>query len=134
MGSVTATVTTTVTVPDTAVLGMIDTAGYGIAYWAGRADIDEYKRTYTITPNEEAQFYPEYDKDFELTFDKIVDTLCEIAVGKHKVGYPREYAQDWLKDIQSENEDTRNYAGGSLDTDIMDVVIQIACFGEIVFG
>jgi len=113
-----------VDVSDDDVVDMIETAGYAIAYWCERASVDVKARTYTITPDEEARFYEQYAKDFTIGFDDIVRTLLEIAVGKHKVGYPREYAQKWLTDKD----------GGHLDTDIMDVVIQIACFGEVVFG
>lgn len=113
-----------VDVSDSDVEDMLDSAGYGIGYWCERGVIDRDKRTYTVTPDEEARFYEEYRKDFVIGFDDIVRTLLEIAVGKHKVGYPREYAQKWLVDKD----------GGHLDSDIMDVTIQIACFGEVVFG
>ena len=109
---------------------MIETAGYGIAYWAEYGEVDEKARSYMVTPNEEAQFYEEYRKDFTVGFDDIVRVLVEVAMGGHKVGYPRQYAMEWLQQVKAANK----YAGGELDTDIMDVVVQIAMFEEVIFG
>lgn len=111
------------------IIDMIDTAGYGINYWCERAVVDENKRQYVVTPDEEARQDPDYAKDFIINFDDIVRVLVEIATGQHKVGYPRKYAQAWLADVVAHGED-----GGNLDSDIMDVVIQICAFGEVIFG
>jgi hypothetical protein len=115
-------------VPDQDIEDLIDAGGYGIGYWCARAEIDEEKKTYTISPDAEAidgGFKPTY----KLTYAKLAEVLVDIAIGKYEVGFPRKYAQEWLvATIAGEGD------GGYLDSDIADVVIQIACFGEVVFG
>jgi hypothetical protein len=108
---------------------MIDTAGYGIGYWCERGVVDESKRQYVVTPDVEARQDPTMANDFVINFDDIVRVLVEVATGKHEVGYPREYAQKWLADMVARGEDR-----GNLDSTIMDCVIQICAFGEVVFG
>lgn len=51
---------------DEQILDIIDTAGYGIAYWCHRADIDENARTYTIHSEE-------LPLPVELSFDRIAE-------------------------------------------------------------
>jgi len=119
-----------VEVSDEEILDMIDTAGYGIGYWCEKAEVDVDTRRYIVTPDEEARGNDEtMNRRFIINFDDIVRVLVEIATGKHKVGYPREYAQKWLSDKNRYGED-----GGNLDSDIMDCVIQICAFDEVVFG
>jgi hypothetical protein len=112
-------------VSDEDIINMIDTAGYGIGYWAEYGEVDEKARTYMVTPS-----YDDKREDFTVGFDDIVRVLVEVAMGGHKVGYPRQYAMEWLQEVKAGNK----YAGGELDTDIMDVVIQIAIFGEVIYG
>lgn len=127
MATITAQVSVDVT--DEEVTDMIDTAGYGIGYWAERAVVDEVKRQYTVTPDEEARRDPAMAKDFIINFDDVVRVLVEFATGQHELGYPREYAQKWLADKVKHGD-----GAGNLDSTIMDCVIQQCAFGEIVFG
>lgn len=123
-------VVVSVDVSDEDILDMIDTAGYGIGYWCQRAVVDTNKRQYVLTPDAEARENDEtMAREFIINFDDIVRVLVEIAIGKHDVGYPREYAQNWFSGIIVDGTNS-----GDLDTDIMDCVIQICAFGEVVFG
>lgn len=126
---VTVNVAVKVDVSDQEILDMIDTAGYGIKYWCERGFIDNNKRQYTVTPDEEARQDPTFAKDFIINFDDIVKVLVEFATGQHKLGYPRDYAQSWLADKVKHGD-----GAGNLDSEIMDCVIQQCAFGEIVFG
>jgi hypothetical protein len=125
----TVAVNVSVDVSDEEILDMIDTAGYGIGYWAERAVVDEVKRQYTVTPDEEARQTQVMRRDFVINFDDIVKVLVEFATGSHELGYPREYAQKWLAEKLATGEDS-----GDLDSTIMDCVIQQCAFGEIIFG
>ena len=116
-------------VSDEEITDMIDTAGYGIGYWCERGVVDANTRQYTVTPDLEARQDPAMAQDFVINFDDIVRVLVEIATGKHDVGYPREYAQAWLADKVKSGVD-----GGNLDSTIMDCVIQVCAYGEVVFG
>ena len=118
-----------VEVSDEEITDMIDTAGYGIGYWCERGVVDENKRQYMVTPNVEARQDQTMANDFVINFDDIVRVLVEVATGKHDVGYPREYAQAWLAEKIKSGEDS-----GNLDSTIMDCVIQLCAFGEVVFG
>lgn len=118
-----------VDVSDEEITDMIDIAGYGIGYWCERGVVNENTRQYVVTPDEEARQDPAMSKDFIINFDDIVRVLVEIGTGKHDVGYPREYAQGWLAEKVKSGEDS-----GNLDSTIMDCVIQVCAFGEVVFG
>lgn len=126
---VTARVDVNVDVSDEEILDMLDTAGYGIGYWCERGQIDTNTRQYTVTPDWEARQSLAMYKDFVINFDDVVKVLVEIATGKHDVGYPREYAQKWLA-----TKVKGAYDSGDLDSVIMDCVIQVCAFGEVVFG
>lgn len=125
----TVVVNVSVDVTDEEILDMIYTAGYGINYWCEKAVVDENKRQYTVTPDEEARQNPVMCRDFVINFDDIVKVLVEFATGSHKLGYPREYAQSWLADKVKHGDGV-----GNLDSEIMGCVIQQCAFGEIVFG
>ena len=126
---VTVRVDVSVDVSDEDIVEMIDIAGYGIGYWCERGVVDENKRQYVVTPDVEARQDTTMANDFVINFDDIVRVLVEVATGKHDVGYPREYAQAWLAEKIKSGEDS-----GNLDSTIMDCVIQICAFGEVVFG
>jgi hypothetical protein len=106
---------------------LIEMAGFGINYWASKAVVDGEAMTYTVTESDS------HDEDKPVTktlaYADIARVLLEIASGKYEVGYPREHAQQYLTTLQAGDPDA-----GVIDSDIGDVVIQIAMFGELVYG
>lgn len=104
---------------------IIETAGYGIAYWAHTAHHDSLAETYTLT----------WDGD------DFADENPNSA-GEHKLDYP-----DIAKAVESIyngniqiNEGLLNqleeWVNGhpTMDVDLADVVIQVALFDEIIYG
>lgn len=95
---------------------IIDTCGYGIAYWCNEAVVDEDACTYKIHDAEEDKTHFLIKSDIERAYALVLD-------GKVHV-----------------NETIRGYflpdEDGDADIDAVagDVLVQVACFGQIVYG
>ena len=112
----------TYNVPDGDIEVLIEMAGYGIGYWAMSAVVDDEARTYTVTDE---------DGPYVVYYDDLARVLVEVALGEHEVGYPREYAINYLQELEGEGS---KYAAGEIDSDLADAIVQIAALGEIVYG
>lgn len=104
---------------------IIETAGYGIAYWAHTAHHDRLAETYTLTwdgsdfedsdPNSAGEHRLEYSD-----IAKAVENLYNAKV-KMNDGLLNQL-EEWVN------------GHPTMDVDLADVVIQVALFGEIIYG
>lgn len=94
---------------------LIDAAGYGIDYWCSRAVVG--KGTYDVTEDDSGEV-------FHLTHAKIRQALKDVALGKAKVNDTFQMAA--IMAVRDEEE--------AVDSELADIVIQFACFGEVVYG
>jgi hypothetical protein len=104
----------TVTLEGTDFEDIIDAAGYGINYWCNKALVDIKESTYTVTEEESGD-------EFVVTPYQIEKTWGEILDGEHSIA---NYIRDYF----------RSGDVGDIDATAGDVLIQICCFGEIVYG
>lgn len=88
---------------------IIEMAGYGISYWARRGIVDD--NIYTVVD--------EYGSKFELTYDDIVNGI-KLYVENGNEPY----------NILDGNE----IDSAEIDAEVADMIIQYACFGEIIYG
>jgi hypothetical protein len=118
-------------VTDSDVEDIIETAGYGMNYWAVRGVVDSEARTYTVTTD------PDLIDDEEpvtVTYDHLLDVAVRIAGGQYRVSEGmREYFAEWHDALKADDEESQ-WAGGFIDSDAGDVLVQIAIHGEIVYG
>ena len=118
-------------VTDEDIEDILDTAGYGMNYWAYEAHVDSEARTYTVRTD------PDLIDDEEpvtVTFDKLLETAFRIAGGQYEMNDSiRECFIDWHEALMLDDEDSQ-YAGGFIDADAGDVLVQIAINDEIVYG
>lgn len=123
--SLSRTIAFRVDLDDETISNLIDTAGYGIRYWVERAVVNDNKRVYTVFP------HPSYvdeaggrvKRQHKLTYSRIRDAIVELAMANPKVfTFP-----EWFQRELREND----IAG---DSEVGDLIIQQACFGEIIFG
>lgn len=115
MTKYTLTFTSTLNIDEQFILDIIDAAGYGIDYWAETAEIDEAAKTYTVAewdPNGPAE-----DGKYTLTFQSIVESIQALA-------------PDWDPIRRAVVEED----AGEIDSAMADIIIQQACFGEIIYG
>jgi hypothetical protein len=110
---------------------IIEQAGYGIGYWAESAEVDSDAKTYTVY-EQEAQ-----DDDnkgvYTIPFDKLHETYWRIVAGEYSMAYRvRKYFLDAALDGAANEEE--DIDAGHIDSEAADVLIQIAAFGEIVYG
>lgn len=97
------------------VINIIESGGYGIGYWARSAIIDDEAKTYTVTEHEA---YATVDaQPFVLTHDMLLDALVK-----------RAYVDSYAFNALSEKD------GGHIDSRVADEVIQMAAFGEVIYG
>ena len=115
--------TTTYTLPVEAIENIICDAGVWIGYWASNGVVDETNQTYIIT--EEEAHDGEGARDFTLTYTDIVRAMVKLAKGEVAV------RQDIREAI---NEAFINYDESDLDGEVADVIIQVACFGDVIYG
>lgn len=115
------------TLTDQNIVDMLDAAGYGIAYWASKATVNEEVRTYTVWW---------YDGDDEpayqvVTFDEITEAFNKLLENEPKLvgAWLHKYFLYAYADRPEEGIDT-----GHIDADAADVLIQVAMFKEVVFG
>jgi hypothetical protein len=123
--------TTMYKVTDSEIEDIIETAGYGMNYWAVRGVVDSEARTYTVTTD------PDLIDDEEpvtLTYDHLLEVAFRIAEGAYQMNNSiRESFGQWHDDIVADDDESQ-WAGGSIDSDAGDVLVQIAIHGEIVYG
>lgn len=92
---------------------IVDTAGYGIGYWAISGVVDDDELNYTIK-------YFDGDERKKVT---ITPSMIELAIEKILNGTVQ--CSDAIKSyIRSDD----------IDADCADVIVQVAAFGEIVYG
>jgi len=109
---------------------IIEMAGYGIAYWAVSATQDDDARTYTITESAEGNSEVHtltYDK-IEETFWKLADSWQVLSVNNTIRGYFYKAVTDGIEDGKGDID------AGHMDADAADVLMQFACFGELIYG
>lgn len=119
------TETLSITIPKTyslsikAIEDTIDTAGYGIGYWASSAVIDNKAQTYTVTDAEGD------GETYALTYQNIFEAILKLSNGE----------ADIRKDIAHECAVALlDYEEASIDSETADCIIQVACFGELIYG
>ena len=103
---------------------IIDTAGYGIGYWATTATLDRLAETYTI------EFDGEDFSDAPLNSGLVVLTYAKIANAIHKIidgGVVNDSLTQELNDTITSGE-------MDIDSEMADCIIQLAIFNEIVYG
>ena len=114
---------TTYTMPIEAIENIIADAGMMIGYWATSAVVDSDKQTYTIT--EEEAHDDEGARDFIITYTDIVEAMMKLASGEVAI----------RSDIREAiGEAFINYDESDLDGEVADVIIQVACFGDVIYG
>ena len=112
-----ATYTTTNLVED-----LVDAAGYGIT-WAEEGDLDTDAQTYTLALDEDAA--EELGKDeVVISFQAILDALAKVAQG----GIVNQEITQACQ-VALDNPDLAD-----LDAGAADCVIQVAVFGDVIFG
>lgn len=93
---------------------IIDTAGYGIGYWAKRAIVGD-------------DYYEVVDEDgvcHKLTYGDICKGINRWYITDGNIPY----------DIMEFNGNNIGLDTGMIDSEMADMIIQYACFGEIIYG
>lgn len=104
------------------VVDLVDAAGYGVT-WAVEGSLDEDAQTYTLTLDEDAA--EEAGKPrVTVTFQDIQAALAKVAQGE---ATPPVIAQACQVALDNPGE-------ADIDSETADFVIQVAVFGEVVFG
>ncbi|WP_159702721.1 hypothetical protein [Arthrobacter sp. 18067] len=119
-------------ISEESLLDMLDAAGYGISYWAVEAVIDEEARTYTVTPEE----HPTEDRAPEpivIPFDSIIGAFWTISDPDAEVKHLSRLTQSYVNQAVVDGEDG-DIDAGHIDAHAADQIIQVAAFGEVVFG
>lgn len=116
------------TLTDQNILDILDAAGYGIAYWASKATVDEQARTYTVWQNA--------DEDLPaarvISFDEIAEAFNKLLLNDE----PRlvgAYVHKYFLYAYADR-DASGIDAGHIDAEAADVLVQVAWFGEVIFG
>lgn len=102
---------------------LLEEAGYSIGYWADSADVDTKRQTYTVVETEAHNSY-ETAVEHSIPFQKIAQALTDLATGMADVNVA---IQQQLADVLSGKRD-------DVDSEAADCVVQVAVFGEIIYG
>lgn len=102
-----------------AIEDIIEGAGYGIHYWATKAVVDDEAQTYEVTDGETGKSYLLHYQDINKAIQSLLDR--EVAI-----------RSDIVDAIAL---DLMNYEDAHrMDSEAYDVIIQVACFGEVIYG
>ena len=104
---------------------IIDTAGYSIAYWATSLINDEASNSYLIEFDGD-----DFEEESPLATGRAFITYAQVAKATEQVAKNEAKIGDWL--VLQANQ----WLNGepTLDGDLADVIIQVATFGELVYG
>ena len=106
-----------------------DTAGYSIGYWARQAQLRPFSCIdYNRDCFYERKDYVVIDEDggqHKITPELLGRVMVEVAAGRYDL------RDDIVKSAKGAVED-QEY--GEIDTEVADVLIQIACFGGVVYA
>ncbi len=103
---------------------LIDDAGYIIGEWAKTAEIDNTAKTYRIVIRDEYADDVSID-EMTLTYDNIKTAIRLVADGKIALNeYHTQFCKDFVADPDS----------ADYDAETADCLIQIAIFGDVIFG
>jgi hypothetical protein len=107
-------------VSDEAIIDIIDGAEEGgIGYWATRSVHDKANRTLAITDSQD-------NKTITITYDQIVNAISDLV--NRKVSISTHITDAITSDLASED------YGCHMDAECYDVIIQVALFGDVVYG
>lgn len=95
---------------------IVEMAGYGIGYWVSSAVVDTEARTYTVTEAEGGATHV------------ITDSMIHKAL--REVAKTNPAAKETLREYRAGDE----FVGGEIGSDDADAIIQLAAFGELVYG
>lgn len=109
-------------IPDEVIDVIIDMAGYGIAYWATSAARFPEARKYKV-------YVAEDDETFTVSYNELAEALVQVAT-RDSGSYVDSYARQTLMEIQ----DGEEFPGGDIDADLADVIVQLAIYGEVIYG
>jgi hypothetical protein len=105
------------------VADLIDEAGYFINYWAVKGHHDTEAKTYAITLDEHSAEYTDKPK-VVITYAQVDEAIRKIAQGGIVRSDLTEAAQAYVSEPGE----------ADLDAEFADVAVQVAAFGEVVFG
>lgn len=104
---------------------IIETAGYGIGYWAHSGHHDSLAETYTLTwdGSDFSDENPNSAGEHKLDYEDIAKAVEAIVSGNVAIneGLKTQLAE-WVN------------GHPTMDVDLADVVIQVALFDEIIYG
>ncbi len=105
---------------------LIDTAGYGMNYWAEFGMYSEEKQTYEVRLDQDAQDGVGWESDTKvITYQEIADAIQKLISGQ--VGIRPDIRQSLVEEFINKD-------GGQMDSEGAEVVIQVALFGDVIFG
>lgn len=113
------TIELTLDVPDQVIEDIIDGAGYAIGYWVESARHDPQAKTYTLIESETGE-------EYKMSYQDIVDALSKVVTREVRVR--SDIREAIVLDLVDYNNASR------MDAEVYDVVIQIACLGDITYG
>lgn len=114
-------------VPDSLVEVIIEMAGYGIGYWADKAEWDDEAHTYTVREQAEYGGYERVN-----TYGDLAHALVDVAYNP-RVNVRSDYV-GWAREALDEVVNREQFPGGTIDSDVADIIVQYAMFGDIVYG
>jgi hypothetical protein len=107
-------------VSDEVITDIIDGAEEGgIGYWASRSVNDLTNRTLTITDDQD-------NKPTTITYDQIVNAISDLVNGRVSISSS-------IRDAITSDLASGDY-GCYMDATCYDVIIQVALFGDVVYG
>lgn len=118
---------TYLTIEPTQIVDILGTAGMSVGYWADRMFTDEDTATVSVW---ELDVESDAEGTHVVTFEHIAKVIVEIAQDKHD--YRADRVREFLADLNDPEE--ARWAAGSIDGEDADVILQVALFGEVVYG
>lgn len=103
-----------------------DDAGMSIDYWATEATNEPSSKTYSVKVNPE--YVGDNVQDKVITYQELYEACDKIAKGEVSAN---QYTKSICEQITSDEVD---YSDIDYDATDADVIVQVAMFGEIVFG
>lgn len=106
---------------------------HAIGYWAVDDEHDPEARTLRVEWYER-EGDPDSKTEKTITYEDIAWAMAELAFGERELDVHRHYRNTVAGFFRELDDPVEQYPGGDIDSEVGDIIIQVAVLGNVIYG